>query len=115
MARSLRLIRMNKTVLHVLRNRSPLASTFWIAILLALAGCGNPVTTLEANKIVCEGWHNSLQDRNSISFTYRQLFNGYSSINERKGFPKEKDVDAEGYMFSYKKARDMIDDHCRNI
>ncbi len=106
---------MNKTVLHVLRNRSPLASTFWIAILLALAGCGNPVTTLEANTIVCEGWHNSLQDRNSISFTYRQLFNGYSSINERKGFPKEKDVDAEGYMFSYKKARDMIDDHCRNI
>ena len=106
---------MNKTFLQVLRNQSPLASTFWMAILLALAGCGNPATTLEYNKIVCEDWRKSLQNRNSISFTYPQLFQSYGSIKERKGFPKEKDVDGEGYMFSYKKARDMIDDHCRNI
>tara|TARA_B100001057_G_C22754594_1_gene913170 strand:- start:99 stop:662 length:564 start_codon:yes stop_codon:yes gene_type:complete len=115
LARLPTLIRMNKTVLHVLRNQSPLASTFWMVILLALAGCENPATTLEYKKIVCEEWHKSLQTRSSISFTCRQLFQDYSSIKRRKGFPREKDADSEGYTISYTKIRAEIVDYCRNI
>ncbi len=73
-----------------------------MAILLALASCGNPITNLEYNKIVCKEWHKSLQNRNSVSFACRQLFQGYDSIEGRKGFPREKDVSSGGYKFIYK-------------
>ena len=86
-----------------------------MAILLTLAGRGDSLTTLEYNKLACEEWRNSLQNRSAITFAYRQLFQSHGSIQERNGFPKERDIDGEGYMTSYKKMRAEIADYCRNI
>ena len=106
---------MNRTVFHVLRSQSPLASAFLMAVFLTLAGCGDSLTTLEYNQLACEEWRNSLQNRSAITFAYRQLFQSHGSIQERRGFPKERDIDGEGYMTSYKKMRAEIADYCRNI